>query len=77
MVLEHVRPIVHSGSTQASPWEDASCIGEGLLGHDESRSGGCSVQLQLVGLGLGVPGDREAISRACIYSLEETNRSRF
>ena len=51
------------------PWMYDRCIAEGMLGHAEGGGGGCIVQLQLVGLGLGVPGNGEAMSEARVMGL--------
>ena len=49
---------------------DVGIVGpEGLLGHAESGRGGCTMLLHLVGLGLGVQGDREAIREAGVLGL--------
>ena len=44
-------------------------VAEGLLGHAEGSGRGCVVQLQLVGLSLGVPRDGEAMSETRVLGL--------
>ena len=52
-------------------------IAEGMLGHAEGSGGGCIVQLQLVSLGLGVPGDGEAMSEARVVGLRQGRKERY